>query len=286
MKYSFACASVLILVGCTNSASNTKTGNPGEQSGNWNSLAIASQISLPDSAYREVLLGSDGSKPDDTTPVWSVSPATREREKSIEQHTKDLLLPASRQDFDAPYESANFKKHIVQYFTFEKDVYTLRTRTQNPIDQNYQFYKNDTQIFESKMCYATDPPIQDAVIIDGEIALTFLQGDCSSPDRKGGDHWQAIYYKGTTINEKEHVQGASHLFSYKGKLGFIAAIDGQDYVYFNGKKASQPFDIIRTHSCCMIPQPYIRLYQDGTFLFIGDRSSERYLTQINLNAYL
>ncbi len=248
------------------------------------STSQITKLRLPDTQYNEMLLGPDGSQSNDLTPEWSGSDAVKQRENLIGKESREITFQYAEQDYEAPYKL--HAQHVIQSFTIGKDAYTLRTRTENPPDQQYQLYKNNTQIYESQMCYGSEPPIENIAMIDGEIAVTFHQGDCSSENRKSGDNWVAIYYRGKTINEQEHVQGASTLFDYKGKLGFVAKIDDKDYLYFNGKKASQPFDIIRTYTCCMLPQPYLKVYENGTLLFIGDRNHNRYLTQVDLNQHL
>lgn len=170
-----------------------------------------------------------------------------------------------------------------------KDTYKLidinRVKT-DTIAEEYAITKNGKEIYRSKMCYGAEGPIQDVRNIDGKVAFTFVEGSCNYDGKAETQSRMNIFYDGKTINDVYGVNESHFLFSYKGKLGFVTKIEGKEYIYFNGKKASSAFDSIPTHQCCDSPESILKVYDNGAFLFRGSIDKDYYLEEVDLNKFL
>lgn len=178
---------------------------------------------------------------------------------------------------------------IVGIYKDGKDIYKVIAVNQvktDTIAEEYAITKNGKEIYRSKMCYGAEGPIQDVRNIDGKVAFTFVEGSCNYDGKPEIQSRINIFYDWKTINDLYNVDESRFLFSYKGKLGFVAKIKEKEYIYFNGKKASSAFGSIPTHQCCDSPEPVFKVYDNGAFLFRGSIDKDYYLEEVDLNKFL
>lgn len=132
-------------------------------------------------------------------------------------------------------------------------------------------------------CFGSDGPIHQYGEMSGSIILAIVNGACGDEKHLP---YHDILYRGTYFSQIYDVDTASSFFDYQGKIGFVASKNEKYFIFFNGKIASPTFDFIRTTSCCMMPQPFLHVYADGTLLFVGERNGKVILTTVDLNKHL
>jgi hypothetical protein len=170
---------------------------------------------------------------------------------------------------------------IVEFYGFDKDVYTIRNIDNN----NYSIFKNDKEIFSHKMYFGAESVVEEANIVQNSPVFTFYDLKEWKDQNTPVVH-RNIWYNGETINEKYLVEASSHLFAFKDKIGFVGEKDGGEFIFFNGQKISQDFDEIRTHGCCAIFAYPIEIDENGILFFLAKRGEKYFFTEINLNYYL
>lgn len=159
-------------------------------------------------------------------------------------------------------------------WTDSEDVYQLRDSFVRTDEGRYRMEKDGKELFTTEMEYGASGPVLDVRSIEGKPAFTYrvsCDGDCVTE----------IYYDGL-VSEKYGVTNPHNLFSYNGKIGFIAEQDGKDAVFFDGKFITEGFDQIHTDDCCAVSEVKPTVYENGTLLFYGTRDKKRYLVEVKL----
>jgi hypothetical protein len=232
----------------------------------------------PKPAYREFKLSSDEKN------LFSLSdedPPTIQKFKELEGllsfESKPIEYPSLESSDWQAKDGGPLKNFTdgMQILSIDSETYTVSS---NPENQAYSIKKDGKEIFSSPMCFGANGPVSEARLINDSFSFTFLEGPCEKAKSN-------IFYKGGTINALPGIEASHFLFSYKNKLGFVGKSNGQEYIYFNNRKISKPFDLITTTGCCGTPR-YFKVYENGALLFLGQRGADYYLTELSLNKFL
>lgn len=179
-------------------------------------------------------------------------------------------------------------KQLAGFYGFGKDIYMIGSNSGSLNgegrngDYNYSIYKNDKEIFSHKMYFGAESVIEDASIVLNSPAFTFY----NLKEWKNENTpvvTRNIWHNNETINEKYAMEGSSHLFSYKDKLGFVGEKDGKTFLIFNGQKISKDFDEIRTNNCCAVTAYPIDVDENGILFFLAKRGEKYFFGEIRLN---
>lgn len=170
---------------------------------------------------------------------------------------------------------------ILERYTWGEDTYELRQKPRDIANSVYQIFHNGQLLFEESMDFSAEGPIQDWRIVDGKPAFTFYAGctyennyeSCSSD----------IWYDGYLVSEKFSVQNPRYLFSYNGKLGFVATNSGKDSIFYDGAFITPGFTTIWTHNCCAMLEILPTVYENGTLLFYARRDGKDYIVETALD---
>jgi len=172
---------------------------------------------------------------------------------------------------------------LIERYTWGGDAYELTEIGEdgNKASGTYQILKNGQVLFEEPMFFGADGPIQDWRIVEGKPAFTFRSA-CKVEDN-GENCTNDIWYDGSLISEQFSVENPRYLFSYDGKLGFVASKDGMDSIFYDGSFFVTPgFTIIWTHNCCSLTEILPTVYENGTLLFYAKRGEGNYLVEASL----
>lgn len=164
----------------------------------------------------------------------------------------------------------------------DANYYTVGTMKD---DEQYTIYKNDEALFTAQMSFSPIGVTEEAVMALDSPAFTFNSNEFLKNGNEVNDT-RDIFYKGETLNKKYDLQGASHLFSYKDKIGLVGEKESKTSLYFNGKKVSQDFDKITTIACCMSFAYPIEVDENGILFFMAERDEKLYFVEVDLNKYL
>ncbi len=151
----------------------------------------------------------------------------------------------------------------------------------------WSVYVNKRLLFSAPMYFGAEGPVLQRRIVAGKPAVTFrrdLRGTVTQDAPSPSDIPLDTFYDGSFLSDRYWIEGSHGLFSYKGIIGFVGKQDGKEYVFYNGVPVTEAFDAIRTHSCCMVPRTDLRVYDDGSLYFAGERGKYVYHTKVDLNA--
>jgi hypothetical protein len=137
----------------------------------------------------------------------------------------------------------------------------------------WSFYYNNQLLFKDFMEYGAEGPIMDARIVNGKPAFSY---------RKNLDGGSDIFYDGKFISKEYNVHNPRYLFSYKGKIGFVAQDGESQRIFYNGAFITSEFDQIHTHNCCALMEIKPAVYENGVLLFYGRRANQDYLVEVKL----
>ncbi len=153
----------------------------------------------------------------------------------------------------------------------------------------WTLFKNEQAIFSAPMNYSTEGPIVSFTVLEGHPAVTFQrdlrQGVLDDNGPKPGEVTQDTYYQGKMLNETYDLEASHGLFVFKGMIGFVGKREGKEFLFFNGKAVTKPFDAIRTESCCAVPHFPVEVHDNGAVVLVGERGDNAYLTEVDLNEY-
>lgn len=163
-------------------------------------------------------------------------------------------------------------------------VYTGYGKSMNALsDYEWTLYEDGKKLFSAPMEYGSDGPIRSVDMVNGKLAVSFRRVvDLPASAQEIAKNTSDVYYDGEFFNERYGVEASHDAFSYNGKIGFIAALQGKEYVVYDGVPVSKSFDAIRTKACCATPASRLRLFDNGAFVFVGERNGYAVLTEIDL----
>ena len=141
--------------------------------------------------------------------------------------------------------------------------------------------KNGKEISRRILYLDNEGYIKNAAIANGESAITL--SEIVGKDEK---IVMNILYNNEDINQKYHLEESREVFVFQNEIGFIGKENGQDFIFFNGKKVSAGFDGIPTHGCCMMPSYPFEIDSSGILSFVGKRGTESFFGEVDLNKYL
>jgi len=181
------------------------------------------------------------------------------------------------------------EKNIFYKYVSERGIYILtQSSKEGYIDETkpINLMKDGKVIFSGVVCQGTfDYPLIYMRLIEGKLTFDYLDGPCFNEQTNEYAHMN-IFYEGRNINKEYGFKESRYLFSYKGKTGFILEEEKQDYLYFNGKKISSGFDVIRSYSHEDLSPPLFKLYDNGALLFGARKGKDNYIGEIDLNKFL
>lgn len=166
-------------------------------------------------------------------------------------------------------------------YQWNDDIYeTKNEKGGNNASDNYVLLKNGEVIFEGPMVFSPIGAVIDWRIVEGKPAFTFnvaekLEGNSVT-------YTQDIWYEGELMSEKFSVENPRYLFSYEGKLGFVAMSNGMDSIFYDGKVITPGFTQIWTANCCSYTEILPTVYENGTLLFYAKRDGLNYLVETSL----
>ena len=173
-------------------------------------------------------------------------------------------------------------KGIIDRYTWGDDHYELAQDINQDISGSYRMLFNDTLLFEANMDFGTDGPILDWRIVNEKPAFTFRSHcDTNENNQVTCDH--DIWYDDGLISQKYSVENPRYLFSFAGKIGFVASNHGADAIFYDGKFITPDFDTIWTHNCCSYSEILPTVYENGVLLFYAKRNETTYLVETLLN---
>jgi hypothetical protein len=91
-----------------------------------------------------------------------------------------------------------------------------------------------------------------------------------------------VWYDGHTFGKQLGFREVKQMFVFEGKLGFVAKQSSGSFVYYDGKRVSGYFDIIRSKGCCALSNHPFSVFETGELLFIGKRDDTYYLAVSHL----
>ncbi len=182
----------------------------------------------------------------------------------------------------SPVSEQDMSNGIIDRYTWDTDRYELVQKPNEGISGVYRMLLNGKILFEEQMDFGADGPVQDWRIVDGNPAFTF-RSRCSTDNGNRVSCDQDIWYDGSLISQKFGVENPRYLFSYNGKIGFIALHDETDAVFYDEKFITPGFDTIWTHNCCSYTEILPTVYKNGVLLFYAKRNEMTYLVETLLN---
>lgn len=166
------------------------------------------------------------------------------------------------------------KRGVIERREAGTDAYELRSGDVKSNRSIYSVFKNDELLFVAAMEYGSDGPVLDWRVVDGMPALTYRTGCDQNCDSE-------IFFGGP-VSKTWNVTNPRYLFSYDGKVGFVAEDGGVDAIFFDGKFVTPGFDAIWTHNCCSSMEILPTVYENGTLLFHARRDGVMYLVETQL----
>ncbi|MBU0544171.1 MAG: hypothetical protein KKH97_02380 [Proteobacteria bacterium] len=181
------------------------------------------------------------------------------------------------------------EKDVFYKYVSENDIYILtQSSKKGYIDETkpINLMKDGKVIFSGVVCQGTfDYPLIYMRLIEGKLTFDYLDGLCF--DEQSNKYARMnIFYEGRNINKEFGFERSRYLFSYKGKPGFIIGEENQEYLYFNGKKISSGFDVIRSYNHEDPSPPLLKIYDNGALLFGARKGKDNYIGEIDLNNFL
>ncbi len=174
---------------------------------------------------------------------------------------------------------------IVARRTVGDDVYELSGNGGGGVGDHFVMRKNGEPLFERSMEYGAEGPVIDWRVVNGEPAFTvrLTNGNIPAGATTAAAAHTDIYYNGKFIEQEYGVKNPRYLFSYAGKLGFIATDESGDRVFFDGRFISIAFDSIHTMNCCSYNEILPTVFENGTLLFYGKRDSQYFIAELKLD---
>ncbi len=177
-----------------------------------------------------------------------------------------------------PLKPEESEKGFVEAWIEDGHRYTLRGSALNPIlGSTFSLFKDEILLLKTAMEYGAEGLVLDARMVGGKPAFTYQVRRMSGI---GTD----IFYDGIRFTKTYGVSDPRYLFSYAGKLGFIAKDVSGDRVFFDGAFITPLFSEIHTRNCCAIQEVLPTVYDDGILLFFARRDERRYLVEAKLKA--
>lgn len=295
-KTIFLFIALLIISGCTTSASNTSTASsvlkeeaatiatpdPATELAYEEQLKMARQQKIP--AEKVSASETTFKLPHDLNELaWSstevVSEALTEQHELLLEKGKEIEFPKAER------MSINSKQSdVVGEYSLGGKQYELVVDGNPLVGEQYSLRENEKEIVSLPMCYGADGPLNDLRLVESKIALSYRSA-CITKDNLVSAK-SNIFYNGKTFNETYKVDESHFLFSYEGKLGFVAKIKDKEFIYFNGKQISKEYDSIPTSHCCMTIWPIFKVYDNGALVFRAKQGEDYYVTEIDLNKHL
>lgn len=181
------------------------------------------------------------------------------------------------------------EKDVFYKYVSENDIYILtQSSREGYIDETkpINLMKNGKVIFSGVVCQGTfDYPLINMRLIEGKLTFDYLDGPCFNENTNEYARMN-VFYEGRNINKEYGFGRSRYLFSYKGKTGFIIGDEKNEYLYFNGKKISSGFDVIRSYNHEDPSPPILKIYDNGALLFGARKGEDIYLVEIDLNKFL
>lgn len=153
--------------------------------------------------------------------------------------------------------------------------------------EEYAFVSDGKTLFTRIMCAPAELAEDGRSItsVNNLPAVRFME--CEGGLEEGNNHnltpYQSdIYYNGEFIDETYGVKNTQLVFSWKGKTGFIADLNGKSYLFYDGKPVSGGFDSIHVENCCAVREVEPSLYDNGTFMIFGTRGTESIIAEVKL----
>lgn len=157
--------------------------------------------------------------------------------------------------------------------------------------EHYEITENGKLLFSHEMCYGADGPIIDIRLVDDKPAVTFREKCPYGLNIIAGENADPkdtvvinIFYDGKTMNESYGQESSHFLFSYNNKIGFVTRLNGKEYLFYDGKIASEAYDEIITSMCCDTIRPIFKVYDNGILLFRALRGEKYLMAEVDLNA--
>lgn len=182
----------------------------------------------------------------------------------------------------SPLSEQGMSKGIISRYTWDGDRFELTQKPNEGMSGEYRMLLNDELLFEERMDFGADGPIQDWRIVNNKPAFTF-RSHCSPNESNQVSCSHDIWYDGGLISKKFAVQNPRYLFFYNDKIGFIAANNGADAVFYDGKFITPDFDTIWTHNCCSYTEILPTVYKNGILLFYAKRNETTYFVEVQLH---
>lgn len=190
-----------------------------------------------------------------------------EREQTLLSTGSSVL-----EDEGMPYDPA------IESYSWNGNRYQVVSESNGMVGL-YKMINNNEVLFEANMDFGAEGPIQDWRVVDGKPAFTFYssceEGVCASD----------VWYDGSFLSKKYSVENPRYVFSYNGKLGFVASKDGMDSIFYNGAFITPGFSNIWTHNCCSYTEILPTIYDNGVLLFYAKRDEQNYLVEVSLQEY-
>lgn len=167
------------------------------------------------------------------------------------------------------------------YYSYNYSLYSV-LREDKDTYSIFHLYKDRDELYSQEMAIGAEGPVIDARVVNGMIAFTFRLGR----EEDYSNIRDNIFYNGEPFNEKYGFAGTHGLFSYGGKLGFIARKGETEFIYFNDQKITSDFARIPDHGCCEMKYFKPEIYSNGVLLLWGIGSDGvSYFAEVDLNKY-
>lgn len=169
------------------------------------------------------------------------------------------------------------QRRVIEKRSAGNDIYELVSQHPHEFSETYSLLKNGVLLFEKPMEFGAEGPILDWRIVDGKAAFTYQVPNDNQTLKT------EIFYDGEFLSQKYEVKNPRYLFSYQHKLGFIAADDEGDKIFFDDSIITPAFETIFTHNCCALTEILPIVYENGVLLFYGVRNNNQdYLVEVQL----
>lgn len=165
-----------------------------------------------------------------------------------------------------------------QVYAHDNNIYVLALNDSGDLASGFTLYKHNELQWSIGMHVGAELQVT-AYDLDGEFALQFQQDDAKRL------HPFDVYYRGEFLSKKFGVDGVGRPFIVDGKIGYFAQKNSKWFLVFNGRRASENFDFIRIHACCMGMEYPFEVYADGIIQFVGRRDNELYWTRVDTTRY-
>jgi hypothetical protein len=139
-------------------------------------------------------------------------------------------------------------------------------------------FENDVELFCDAMVAGSNAFILDVVNVLGAPVFTYTVDD---EEEEFGIKAQS-YYRGEFLNEKYEVDESYRPFEFEDKFGFIAKLDGEVVVVFDGEVFETPFSSYRGYSCCATFPDGFSLYESGQLKLTASVDEEKVSVVIDL----